>query len=181
MDSALVVVAPSPDGQERQHAQVAADALGDRCTVTIIDLAELEVAPAMSMSERRAYHSDQPILAPLIAEHARLVSDAAVLVFVFPTAWWTPPAILKAWVERTFVPGVSFVLDDRKRVVPALGHLRAVVGITRQQRSDEIRRAGDGARRMLLRTLRLNATGRVRTAWVTVPTEGSIRTALENV
>lgn len=178
MESALVVVASSPDGEERHHASVAEGLLSTRYEVTVLDLVRLGVATAMTATERRAYHSDQPIVDPLIADHARRVADATAILFVFPTAWWTPPPVLKAWVERTFVPGVSFVIDDRSRLAPALTRLRAVGGITRQERPGEIRRGGDGARRMLLRTLRLNARGRVRTAWVVDPTDDAIRRGL---
>lgn len=170
MDRALVVVAAtSADLRERAHGASVEAALQERYEVTIIDLVAEGITPAMSRTERAAYHTDDPIQDPTLAGHARLVMGAAALVFVFPTEWWTPPAVLQAWVERVFVPGVSFVLDRRHRVAPNLTRLTALGGVTTHRRPEAIARGGDGARRMLVRTIRLNAPRRVRTAWVTDP------------
>ena len=40
-------------------------------------------------------------------EHADVVARAGLLVFVYPTWWSGLPAILKGWLERVMVPGVS--------------------------------------------------------------------------
>lgn len=182
MDDALVVIAAtSSDGAERSHAATAVGVLGRRFRTRSLDLVRLGVTPAMTRAEREAYHSAEPLRDTTIAHHAELVQEASVIVFVFPTEWWTPPPILKAWLERTLVPGVSFVLDGRGRVAPNLDRLRAVAGITRRTRPDAIRAGGDGSRRMLLRTLRLNAPRRVRTAWVTDPTDERIESAMERL
>ncbi len=175
MDLALVVVAPiSADDREIRHAHAARRALSPRHVVETIDLVAEGVTPAMSRTERLHYESGDPIVDPTLAIHAEAVRRAGVMVFVFPTRWWTPPQVLKAWLERVFVPGVAFVLDEQRRVRPALGELRAVAGITSHQRPDAIEHAGDGARRMLLRTMRLNAPRRVRTEWLVDPHERQI-------
>ena len=175
MDLALVVVAPlSADGREIEHAQAVRHALADKRIVETVDLVAEDVVPAMSRTERLRYESDEPIVDPAIAVHADLVVRAEVIVFVFPTRWWSPPPELKAWIERTFVPNVAFVLDARNRVRPNLRTLRAIAGVTTQARPDVIADGGDGARRMLLRTLRLNAPRRVRTEWLLDPDSARI-------
>ena len=78
------------------------------------------------------------------------------------------------WIERTFVPTVAFVLDARNRVRPNLRTLRAIAGVTTHAHPDVIADGGDGARRMLLRTLRLNAPRRVRTEWLLDPDSAQI-------
>lgn len=167
MELALVVVAAlSADDRERHHASVARRALRSSHVVETIDLVAEGVTPAMSRAERLRYETDGPIIDPLIEAHATLVTRAEVMVFVFPTAWWTPPQVMQAWLERTFVPGVAFVLDDRNRIRPNLSSLRAIVGITTQSRPNVLADGGDGARRILLRTMRLNAPRRVRTEWL---------------
>jgi putative NADPH-quinone reductase len=134
--------------------------------VYVLDLQALGFVPRMSPDERRAYHSEQPIVDLTVAEHAALVKAAAVLAFVFPTRWWQPPPILKAWLERVMVPGLAFVLDEQHRVRPNLHHLEAMAGVTTYDMSaGSVRRVGDGSRRMLLRTLRANAPRRVNTSW----------------
>ncbi len=120
----------------------------------------------MSPEERRAYHGDEPILDPMVAEHAELVGAATVLAFVYPTRWWQPPAVLKAWLERVMVPGLAFVFDDQHRVRPNLSHLQAIAGVaTYDMTRREVLRVGDGGRRMLLRALRANAPGKAKTSW----------------
>lgn len=176
MDLALVVVAPlSPDGRELEHAQTVRHALREQRIVETIDVVKEDVTPAMSRTERLRYESGDPIVDPGIAVHADLVTRAEVIVFVFPTRWWSPPPVLKAWLERTFVPDVAFVLDARNRVRPNLRNLRAVAGVTTHEHPEVIADGGDGARRMLLRSLRLNAPRRVRTEWLIDP--ASVRIA----
>ena len=77
-------------------------------TVHLLDLYALGFRAAMSADERRAYHGEQPIIDPLVAEHAALVRACEALVFVYPTWWSAMPAILKGWLERVLVPGVGF-------------------------------------------------------------------------
>lgn len=169
---AVVVVAPlSPDGRELTHANTIRATLERRHEVATIELTD--VTP-MSRSERLAYETPSPILDLTVAAHAEVISMAEVLVFVFPVRWWTPPPAMTAWLERVFVPGVAFVLHGG-RVRPNLGRLRAIAGVVTHSRPDAAAAVGDGARRMVLRTLRLNAPGRVRTAWFVDPE----RTALE--
>lgn len=175
MDLALVVVAPlSEDGRELAHAHTVRRVLRSRRIVETIDLVSEGVVPAMSRTERLLYETSSPIVDPIIEVHAELVARAEMMVFVFPTRWWSPPPVVKAWMERTFVPGVAFVLDSRNRVRPNLRQLRVVAGITTQQHPEAIAEGGDGARRMLLRTMRLNAPRRVRTEWLIDPTETEI-------
>lgn len=179
MELALLVVAPlSEDGREVAHARVARRALAARYVVETIDLVAEGVTPAMSRSERIHYESPDPILDPAITAYAELVGRAAIMTFVFPTRWWSPPPILKAWMERVLVPGVAFVLDDRHRVRPNLRNLRAIVGVTTREHPEAIADGGDGARRMLLRTMRLNVPRRVRTEWLVEPDEPTIATRI---
>ena len=79
----------------------------------MLDLYAVGFAAAMSPEERHAYHGDEPIIDPLVAEHAALVLRADALVFVYPTWWSGLPAILKGWLERVMVPGVGFRFDER--------------------------------------------------------------------
>lgn len=175
MDLALLAVAPlSEDGRELSHAKAARRALSSKYVVETIDLVAEGVTPAMSRSERIHYESSEPIIDPTLATHADLVTRARVLAFVFPTSWWAPPPVVKAWMERVLVPGVAFVLDDHNRVRPKLRDLRAIVGITTHERPELIAGGGDGARRMLLRTMRVNVPRRVRTVWLVDPTDDTI-------
>jgi putative NADPH-quinone reductase len=165
MERALLVVAALDDGH-RELAATAAETLAGRHRVDVIDLHGVGFVPAMSRSERRAYHSDRPLLDAHATAHAALVVEASLLAFVFPTDWWSPPPILKAWLERVIVPGVGFVFDDRGRVRPALARVGTIVGITSYAlTSDRLARGGDGGRHIITHALRLNAP-KARTVWI---------------
>jgi putative NADPH-quinone reductase len=167
---ALVVYAhPSPDSLTHALFEAATTALAEAGHEVVgLDLYAEELEPAMSEAERRAYHSDRPILDPTVARHADLVRWADALVFVYPTWWMGLPAILKGWLERVLVPGVAFHLDPAtNRVVSDLGSVRRVVGITTYGSSwRAVRLVHDGGRRTLLRALRMLCGRRCRTAWL---------------
>ena len=131
-ESLGLVVAGYEPGDEygRRLVAAAASGLGRGRDARVLDLPALGFTPRMSAEERRAYHGGHPIVDPMVAEHAGLVRAASALVFVFPTRWWQPPPILKAWLERVLVPGVGFVLDHKHKVRPAMQHVRAIAGVT---------------------------------------------------
>lgn len=136
--------------------------------VDLLDLYALDFRAVMSPEERRIYMSDSPILDPMITEHARLLSTAQILVFVYPTWWSGPPAILKGWMERVMVSGVSFHVDpDTKKIRRGLTSLRQVVGIsTYGSPKPYVRAINDNGRRIFTRSMRLAAGIRLRTTWL---------------
>ncbi len=160
---ALVVSAYPPTGVGAPLLAAVRDGLAGRYDVAVVDLAGYR--PAMTREEWEAYE-DGPA-DPTVVAHADLVVRSRVLAFVYPSVWMSLPGPLKGWLDRTLLPGVAFTLGPDRRVRPALGELRAVVGVTtyRQDRRT-VRRSGDGGRRTLLRALRLNAPRPVRTRWL---------------
>ena len=135
--------------------------------VHVIDLYGAGVRVAMTAEERRAYHGDAPILDPIVAEHADLVTRAQALVFVYPTWWSGLPAILKGWLERVMVPGVGFRFDERThKVRPGLGQVRHIIGIsTYGSPRSYVRFINDNGRRTLTRALRMSCGFRARPKW----------------
>ena len=80
--------------------------------VATIDLYAERFNAVMSADERRAYHSDQPILDAVVGRHAELVRWADTLVFVYPTWWMGLPAILKGWVDLEFEDGRMIRIEE---------------------------------------------------------------------
>jgi NAD(P)H dehydrogenase (quinone) len=136
--------------------------------VDLLDLYALGFDPVMSAAERRSYLSETPIIDPMVYEHAQLVTAAHTIVFVYPTWWSGPPAMLKGWMERVMVTGVAFHLDPKsQRIRPGLTNLRRVVGIsTYGSPRAYVRAINDNGRRIFTRSLRLAAGIRVRTTWL---------------
>lgn len=50
----------------------------------------------------------ESVLEPDLVEAQKLIQWAEHLVFVYPTWWWTMPAILKGFIDRVFLPGFAF-------------------------------------------------------------------------
>ena len=167
MQALLVLAHPDPNSFNHALAQRAKTTLeANGHTVHLLDLNRLGFAAAMSADERRAYHSEQPLLDPLVAEHARLVKECEALVFIYPTWWSAMPAILKGWLDRVLVPGVGFGFDEDGKVVPGLGHVRHLIGIsTYGSPRLYVRLMNDNGWRTVMRTLRLNTGLRTRARW----------------
>lgn len=135
--------------------------------VDTIDLYAEEFRAAMSIEERIAYETDDPILDEQVAAHVALLKQAQILVFVYPTWWSGLPAILKGWLDRVMVPGVGFRFDEASgRVRPGLTQVRRLIGVsTYGSPRSAVRLVNDNGRRTITRTLRLSCGIRTRTEW----------------
>src|SRR3954452_19559517 len=166
----VLVVCAHPDEDSFNHAIAAAVEKG--CAraghdATTLDLYALGFRAAMTTEEHRSYHGEQPLLDPLVAHHAELVSRAQTLVFVYPTWWSQPPAILRGWLERVMVPGVAFDFDAKGKVRPGLRHVQRIIGISTYGAPwTSGKLLNDGGRRMLTRALRMNCGMRTSTTWM---------------
>lgn len=167
---ALVVIAhPNRDSLCQAAAARAVNGLARAGHhVDVIDLYAQGYRAAMSLQERLAYGTDEPISDPLVSEHAELLKQAQILVFVYPTWWSGLPAILRGWFERTMVPGVGFHLDPHtNKVRPGLRHVRRIVGIsTWGSPRPYAWLVNDNGRRVISRALRMSCGLRTRTRWL---------------
>jgi putative NADPH-quinone reductase len=96
--------------------------------VDLCDLYAERFDPVLTAAERRAYHDIPGNTAPVEA-HVDRLRGAEALVFVYPTWNFGMPAILKGYIDRVFLPGVSFVLKDGL-VAPGLTHIRRLAVVT---------------------------------------------------
>jgi putative NADPH-quinone reductase len=85
-------------------------------------------SPVLTMTERRGYHDVGSNCGP-VADHVERLRNAEALVMVFPVWNFGFPAILKGYLDRVFLPGVSFRLEDGK-VVPNLTHIKRLAAVT---------------------------------------------------
>lgn len=109
-----------------------------RCVVDRLDKAGWEVddcdlnaegfSPVLTETERRGYHEVGPNVAP-VAGYVERLRAADALVMVFPVWNFGYPAILKGFLDRVFLPGVSFRLEDGK-VKPNLTGIRKLAAVT---------------------------------------------------
>jgi NAD(P)H dehydrogenase (quinone) len=130
MTRALVLFAhPCPESfSEALHRRVV-DTLESRgWDVDDCDLNAEEFSPVLTADERRGYHNVGANVGP-VAGHVERLRAAEALVMVFPVWNFGYPAILKGFLDRVFLPGVSFRLEDGK-VVPNLTHIRRLAAVT---------------------------------------------------
>jgi NAD(P)H dehydrogenase (quinone) len=165
-----VVILANPNPGSFSHAIAARVQLGLAAAgyeVIVHDLCAEGFRAELSPDEHLAYESDRPVLDPVVQAHIDDLMSAQTLVFVYPTWWSSMPAVLKGWFERVMVPGVGFVLDDRRRVRPGLGHVRQLVGIsTYGSPWPYVKAINDNGRRTICRALRMSTGWRTRTSWL---------------
>lgn len=134
----------------------------------MLDLAELGFDPVMSLPEWNAYRLLTAELDEITASHSELLLRSEILVFVYPCANWGIPALLKGWLERVFVPGVAFGLNEHSaRIEGRLDHVRHLVGISTYAMSRwQLLLLGDAGRRTVVRSLRMICSWRTRSTWL---------------
>lgn len=129
---ALVVLAHPLERSLCGHfAFVARDALiAAGHQTAFLDLARDGFDPRLTAGERAAYYAP-PHDFPAVAREAALLAEAEILVLVFPTWWFSPPALMKGFVDRVFAPGAAFDHGvDFGPIRPRLANLRRAVVVT---------------------------------------------------
>jgi putative NADPH-quinone reductase len=153
--SRVLVLHAHPCEESFSHAIRAAALRGlasQGATADLCDLYAEGFDPVMRSAERRGYHDTATNTRPVQAHVDRLIA-ADALVMVFPVWNFGFPAILKGYLDRVFLPGVSFRLDEG-RVKPALTNIRRLGAVTTYG-ATRLRAvlAGDPPRRIVRRVL----------------------------
>ena len=130
MTRALILYAhPCPESFNAAVHRVVVETLEARgWQVDDCDLNKEGFSPVLTEAERRGYHDEPENIEPVRAYVERLRA-AEALVLVFPVWNFGYPAILKGFLDRVFLPGVSFKLVDGK-VKPNLTHIRKLAACT---------------------------------------------------
>ena len=76
--------------------------------VRVIDLYREGFDPVLSPDEWQSYLSDTEQNIAALQDHVSVMQWAESLVLIFPTWMYGPPAMLKGWLERVWLPGVAF-------------------------------------------------------------------------
>ena len=96
--------------------------------VDLCDLYAERFDPVLTTEGRRGYH-DTATNTAAVQGYVDRLRAAQALVFVFPVWNFGFPAILKGFLDRVFLPGVSFTLDNGL-VAPALTNIRKMAAVT---------------------------------------------------
>jgi NAD(P)H dehydrogenase (quinone) len=122
-------------------------------TVRVLDLYADGFNPRLDKAEL----ADQLVGAPLpdeLAPHVEMLRWCNRLVFVYPTWWSGPPAMLKGWFDRVWVRGVAYELDDRGRLRGLLTNIGRVTVVTTHGSSKIVNVAeGETGKQLMRRSL----------------------------
>jgi NAD(P)H dehydrogenase (quinone) len=118
--------------------------------------------PVMTREDRLAYY-DIAANRRRVAPYVDRLLAAEALVFSFPVWNMGFPAILKGFVDKVFLPGVSFDLVENGDYVPRLFNIRRI-GVVCTYGGSRLTTffAGDPPRRFLTRTMRFTCAPRTR-------------------
>lgn len=113
-------------GALRQEALEGLKAAGH--AVDLCDLYAEGFEPVLTPAMRRDYH-DTALNQKGIERHVARLRAAEALVVQFPVWSFGPPAMLKGYFDRLFMPGVAFDITDPANVRQLLGNIRKIAGI----------------------------------------------------
>jgi putative NADPH-quinone reductase len=170
MRTLLVYCHPDPGSFSAALRSAATDALTARGhDVRVLDLYADGFQPVLTREERAVYLTEPSVIEASVQEHVDGLRWAEHLLFVFPIWFYGPPAMLKGWLERVWLPGVAFMPPRRKGrpAVPGLRHIRRLTVITHGGSPWWwLKFIGDPARRLFARGLRALMARDCKTTWL---------------
>lgn len=99
-------------------------------SLSLEDLYSDKFEPALTEAERMSYYQ-RLYSKDKIASQVELLYMAEAIVLVFPTWWFSFPAILKGWFDRVWAPGIAFDhADEFGPIKPRLNNLRYMLAVT---------------------------------------------------
>lgn len=127
----LVHCHPVPESFGAALRDAALTALSDKGhEVRLTDLYAEGFDPVMGADERRAYHDARANEVP-VAAHLENLRWCEGLVFVYPTWWYGPPAMLKGWLDRVWIPHATFTMPEPgKPIGRVLTNIRLIGAIS---------------------------------------------------
>ena len=129
----LVFCHPDPDSFGAAIRRTAAEALrAAGHELREIDLYAEGFDPVFSAAEKQTYLSDTQRNIDGVAAHVEALRWAEGWVAVYPTWYYGLPAMLKGWLDRVWLPGVTFrIATAKERTIRGeLSNIRLFVGIT---------------------------------------------------
>jgi NAD(P)H dehydrogenase (quinone) len=79
--------------------------------VKVRDLYKLGFNPVLSIEEWKRYESQTGETPEDVKAEQAEIQWANHLILIYPTWWWSPPAIMKGYLDRVFTPVFAFEAD----------------------------------------------------------------------
>ena len=97
-----------------------------------INLYKEKFDPILSLDEWNSYLDQTELNINNVKQHVNNLLWAQGLILIFPSWMYGPPALLKGWLERVWLPGVAFEISSGKQNIPTgkLKHIKRFCVIT---------------------------------------------------
>jgi NAD(P)H dehydrogenase (quinone) len=101
-------------------------------TVKLIDLYGEKFNPVFSFEEKQNYLPNTAYNMQLVQPHIDALQWAQALVLCYPTWYYGPPALLKGWLDRVWLPDITFTVPRSKgeKAGGKLKNIKVFLGIT---------------------------------------------------
>lgn len=170
MNTLVVYCHPNPDSfSGALYASAVQTLTQGGHALRCVDLYAENFSPVLTLEDRLCYLTDPAKIEARVQQHADALRWAEHLVFVFPIWFYGPPAMLKGWLERVWLPGVAFLPPPRKGAVAVPG-LRHIVRMTVITHGGSpwwwLKLIGDPARKLFMRGLRALMARHCKTRWL---------------
>ena len=128
MNVLVVYAHPNPESFNSSIQQLVCSELKSRGDqVQYLDLYQDGFDPCMSREERLVYMNKD--YTTTVQPYVQQLQQADALILIYPTWWMGPPAILKGWFDRVWLPSV--VADfGPKGVTGKLTNIKKIMVIT---------------------------------------------------
>ncbi len=129
----IVFCHPSPDSYGAAVLARAQDTLAAAGhDLRLRDLYAEGFDPVMPRAAWERYVTDPDANIAEVQDHVDDLRWAEGLIMIYPTWYYGPPAVLKGWLDRVWLPGVTFELAEAKGAIArgTLRNIRRFVGIT---------------------------------------------------
>jgi len=135
--------------------------------VRLRDLYAENFDPFLSANERALHHTP-PTTRPELGRDVEDLRWCEALVFVYPTWWSGLPAMLKGWIDRTWMNEVAWVLPARANTIrPRLTNIRRLVAVTTHGSSKIVNALqGEPGKRTITRSIRVMCNRWCRARWI---------------
>ncbi|MEM8865027.1 MAG: NAD(P)H-dependent oxidoreductase [Planctomycetota bacterium] len=166
----VVYCHPDPESFASAVRQLVVDGLkANGHEIKLIDLYAEEFQPALTYDEKQTYVAKPKVNARPLQEHVDALAWCEGMAFVFPTWFHGPPAMLKGWFERAWLPGYAFDIPRRQgeTVTSKLRHVRRLLVVTTSGSPWWwIQLIGNPCRRLFTRAIRALFALSCKTSWL---------------
>ena len=135
--------------------------------IRLRDLYAENFDPFLSATERALHHTP-PSTRPELAKDVEDLRWCDAIVFIYPTWWAGLPAMLKGWIDRTWMNEVAWVLPAGANTIrPRLTNIRRLVAVTTHGSSKVVNSLqGEPGKRIISRSIRVMCNTWCRARWI---------------